>query len=328
MQEETLNETRPASTVQTKAVIIANPVSGGYLLHSNLIDEAIKYLRTHNWDVMLNLTERAGDAQRLAREAVEARIDVVIAAGGDGTINEIIQELAGSETALGVLPIGTVNVWAREVGIPFDGIDACEVLLHGQTRHIDLGQVNGRYFMLMAGIGLDGEVTHAVERKPVKRLGALGYLLMGTLLGLGYPAFRILLQVDGRVVKANAIQVIIGNTQLYGGAIKYTWQAKCDDGLLDICIIRQHSMLGRIGVAFDLLLHRNGRDRWTRYERCQTARIRTRNTIAMQIDGDPAGYINSGFPSTTFTVAPLALKVVIPTTVPEDLFSTYPIDTK
>ncbi len=328
MLEEILNETRPALSVQTKAIIIANPVSGGYLLHSNLINEAVKYLQAHNWDVTLNLTEQAGDAQRLAREAVEAHVDVVIAAGGDGTINEIIQELAGSETTLGVLPIGTVNVWAREVDIPFDGMDACEVLLHGQTRQIDLGQVNGHYFMLMAGIGLDGEVAHAVERKPAKRLGALGYLLMGTMLGLGYPAFRIFMQIDGRVVKANAIQVIIGNTQLYGGAIKYTWQAKCDDGLLDICIIRQRSMLGRIAVAFDLLLRRNGRDRWIRYERCQTARVRTRNTIAMQLDGDPAGHINSGFPSTTFTAVPLALKVIIPNTVSEDLFSTHPIDTK
>lgn len=328
MLEEILNETRPAPTVQTKAIIIANPVSGGYLLHSGLINEAVKYLQAHNWDVTVNLTEQAGDAQRLAHEAVEAHVDVVIAAGGDGTINEIIQELAGSETALGVLPIGTINVWAREIAIPFDGMDACEVLLHGQTRHIDLGQVNGRYFMLMAGIGLDGEVTHAVERKPVKRLGALGYLLTGTMLGLGYPAFRILIQTDGRVIKANAIQVIIGNTQLYGGAIKYTWQAKCDDGLLDICIIRQHSMFGRIAVAFDLLLHRNGCDRWTRYERCQIANIRTKSSIAMQLDGDPAGHISPDSPSTTFTVAPLALKVIIPNTVAENLFSTHLINTK
>lgn len=323
MLEETLNEARPAPTVQTRAVIIANPVSGSYLLHSSLIHEAVKYLRIHNWDITLSLTERAGDAQKLAREAVEAHIDVVIAAGGDGTINEVIQELADSKTALGVLPIGTVNVWAREVGIPFDGIHACDVLLHGQTRRIDLGQVNGRYFLLMAGIGLDGEVTHAVERKPVKRLGALGYLLTGTLLGLGYPAFRIFMQLDGRVVKANAIQVIIGNTQLYGGAIKYTWQARCDDGLLDICIVRRRSVLGRIIVAFDLLIHRKGRDQWTRYERCQVAKIRTKRTIAMQLDGDPAGHINSGFPSTTFTVAPLALKVIIPNIVAENLFITH-----
>jgi diacylglycerol kinase (ATP) len=321
MQEETLDKTIPSQAVGRRAIIIANPASGGYLFHASVINEAVAYLQASGWDITLRLTEREGDAQRLAREAVEEHLDVVIAAGGDGTINEVIQALAGSETALGVLPIGTVNVWAREVGIPLHGRDACDVLLHGQTRRIDLGQVNGRYFLLMAGIGLDGEVTHAVERKPFKRLGALGYLLIGTILGLGYPAFRVFMQIDGRVVKANAIQVVVGNTQLYGGTIKYTWQAKGDDGSLDICIVRRHSALGRIAIALDLLLHRKDRNGWTRYERCRVMKFRTKSTVAMQLDGDPAGYITPGFPPTTFTVAPLALKVIIPNVIAEDLFS-------
>jgi diacylglycerol kinase (ATP) len=321
MLEETLDNVSSDSSAQTTAVVIANPTSGSYAQHAQQVEETITFLRSHHWDVTLLLTEAEGDARRLAREAVERHVDIVIAAGGDGTIHEVIQELAGSETTLGVLPIGTVNVWARETGIPLNGPGAREVLLYGRVRRVDLGQVQGRYFLLMAGIGLDGEVTQAVEKKPLKRLGALGYLLMGTVLGLGYQDFRVFMQLDGRrIVKANALQVIIGNTQLYGGAIKYTWQASCDDGLLDICIVRRRSMLGRIVVFFDFLLHHERRHRWIRYERCKTVKIRTKRAIAMQLDGEPVGYISAGFPPTTFTVVPGILKVLVPPQANEPLF--------
>ncbi len=321
MQKEITSERTDAQSLQTTAMIIANPTSGSYLQHEREFAETLEVLRAHGWDISLCLTQAAGDARRLAREAVANGLHIVIAAGGDGTINEIIQELAYSETALGVLPNGTVNVWARETGIPFNHAGAREVLLHGQTRRVDLGQVQDRYFLLMAGIGFDGEVTHAIERKPAKRLGVLGYLLIGTWLGLGYPGFRLFLQLDGRVIKTRALQIIIGNTRLYGGAIQYTWNAKCDDGLLDICIIRQRNMLGRLIVGLDFLLGRKERHQWVRYETCKTLKIRLPHTVAMQLDGDPAGHIRSGYPPTLITVADKALKVIVPEQSAENIFS-------
>ena len=160
------------------AVIIANPTSGngGFPLQNRHFDETLTFLRNQGWKAELWYTQSAGDGEQLARKAVKHQVNLVIAAGGDGTINEIIQGLAGSETALGVLPSGTVNVWARELGIPLDDTRARNILVHGQTRRIDLGCVNGRYFLLMVGIGFDGEVTQAVEGKPLKRLGVLGIL--------------------------------------------------------------------------------------------------------------------------------------------------------
>src|SRR5438128_5751442 len=119
--EDTPNYASPKSSpsiqIPCSAIIIANPTSGGYLFQARQLSETKTFLSEHGWNVELRLTEAAGDGRRLACEAVEQRTDVVIAAGGDGTINEIIQELAGSETALGVLPIGSVNVWAREANI-------------------------------------------------------------------------------------------------------------------------------------------------------------------------------------------------------------------
>ena len=321
MQEETLTEPSPATT-QTTAIIIANPTSGSYTQNKHQIEETVAYLQEAGWQAELRLTQAAGDAKKIAREAVEQHISVVVAVGGDGTINEVIQELANSDTALGVLPSGTVNVWARETGIPLENEKAREILVHGRTRTIDLGQTDERYFLLMAGIGLDGEVTNAVEKKSVKRFGVLGYFFVGAWLGLGYPSFRAVVQTGERTFRVTAVQIIIGNTQLYAGAIKYTWQAKCDDGLLDVCIVRKQNTFGRLAIARDFLLRREQRRNWVQYETCKDIKIRTRRRVAMQIDGDAAGKTQSrNFPPTDFHVAPDALKVIVPHNTPKDLFS-------
>ena len=321
MQEGTLESSNTLQDARITAIMIANPTAGSYTQNTDQISDTIAFLRSHGWRAELKLTQAAGDARRLAREAVEQSTNVVIAIGGDGTINEVIQELAGSETALGVIPSGTVNVWAREVGIPLDYSGARDVLVCGQTRQIDLGKINDDYFLLMVGIGIDGEVTHAVEKKTAKRFGVLGYLFVGTWLGLGYPAFRAILSMDDYVIKTNPIQIIIGNTQLYAGAIKYTWQAKCDDGLLNVCIVRKSGVLRRIQVGISFLLRRKKRERWVRYETGETIKIHTRHPVAMQVDGDPKGYTADGQLPTIVRVVPGALKVIVPQKLPPGLFT-------
>jgi len=322
MQHSTLKNPEAEHQAQTRAILIANPTSGSYLLHAQQIKETVTFLREHGWQAELKLTQRAGDARRFAREAVEQDIGVVVATGGDGTINEVIQELAGSETALGVLPSGTVNVWAREMNIPLDNYGARNVLLNGQIKRVDLGKLNdSAYFLLMGGVGMDGDITHAVERKPAKRLGILGYALVGAWLGLGYQPFRTYLQVDKHKIKVNALQVIVGNTQLYGGAIKYTWEAKCDDGILDVCIVHQRNIVERLLVVLDFLLRRKRRHQWVRYEKCKELTIVTQRRIGIQLDGDPFGYTNEGLPATRFSIAPRALKVIVPQNAPANLFT-------
>ncbi len=117
-------------------------------------------------------------------------------------------------------------------------------------------------------------------------------------------------------MRKNALQIVIGNTQLYGGAIKYTWRAKCDDGLLDVCVIRRRSVLGRIAVAVDFLLHREQRRQWVSYARCASVDVHTRKPVAIQVDGDPLG-----FTPATFRIVPGALNVIVPRVTPAGLFS-------
>ncbi len=319
MQLDEIEDISHASdSTQYFAVIIANPTSGnaGFPHQNRHFDETLAFLRKQGWKAEIWYTQSAGDGENLARKAVEQQVNLVIAAGGDGTINEIIQGLAGSETALGVLPSGTVNVWARELGIPLDDARARNVLVNGQTRRIDLGCINGRYFLLMVGIGFDGEVTQAVEGKPLKRLGILGYTLAVLWLGPGYRGFPVVAQIDKYVVKTRALQIFVGNTQLYAGAVKFTWQAKCDDGLLDLCIVRKRNMWGRLIVARDFILRRSQRSLWVRYDTFKTLKIETPVPIPYQIDGEAGGYTPA-----ELSVAPGILKVIVPQKTPRGLFT-------
>ena len=318
LTDTTNTDSHTLDSSYTYAVIIANPTSGSAIFPHNAhhLHETLSFLRSHGWRAELYYTQGPGHAQRLASKAVEQKADVVIAAGGDGTINEIIQALAGSETALGVLPSGTVNVWAREMGISLDNARARGILVHGQTRRVDLGCVNGRYFLMMVGIGLDGRITEAVEKKPLKRLGILGYFLAATWLGPGYPGFPVTLHINENAVQIRALQIFIGNTQLYAGAFKFTWQAKCDDGLLDLCIVRKRGPLGRLVVLWDFILRRKQRSLWVRYETFTAIEIDAQQPIAIQVDGEAAGYTPA-----TFSVVPRALKVIVPQKTPEGVFS-------
>jgi diacylglycerol kinase (ATP) len=307
IQKEAMTKALEDSRSLLSAVMIVNPTSGGYAHHREHIAEHIAFLQHHGWNVDVRLTHAAGQATQWARKAVARHIDVVVAAGGDGTINEIIQELAGSETALGVLPFGTVNVWAREMHIPLDDAGARDVLVEGKTQYIDLGQVNDRFFLLMAGIGLDGEITQAVEKKALKRLGILGYLLASIWYGSRYAGFRVNVTCASRHISTRALQIVIGNTQLYGGVLKFTSQAKCDDGLLDLCVVHMHNIFGRIQVLMDVLLGNKLKPQDIDYATSDAIKVYTRKPIAIQLDGEPAGYTPA-----TFQVIPHTLKVIVP----------------
>jgi len=125
-----------------------------------------------------------------------------------------------------------------------------------------------------------------------------------------------------RAIRARVLQVVFGNTQLYAGALKFTWQARADDGLLDICMIRNQNFFGRISLFIDFLLRRKQRQNWVRYEAADEVKIHTNEPVAIQVDGDPAGRTSKkGVPATLVKVVPGALKVIVPQELPEELFS-------
>lgn len=299
------------------ARIIANLHSGGGHTQSDLrqLLQAKKKLQQRGWRIEICQTDGPGSGHRLASQAVAAGVDMVISAGGDGTLNEVIQGLAGTDVALGVLPMGTMNVWAREVGIPLHLSGALEALLDGERRRMDLGEVNGHYFLLFAGIGADAKITNMIEHRFLKRLGLFSYIIAGAVVGVGPLDFHLRLRVDGRSFRTRASLIIVGNTRLYGGLMTFTNQAFGDDGLLDMCIVRRQSLLGRLRVILNAFRKRYPLGARVTYEHFKTMTIDSPIPVPIEVDGEPVGMLPA-----VFRVAPQMLTVVVPRNTSTDVF--------
>ena len=305
--------------VAARARIIVNPASGS-ATESTLreLRETAQWLTEHGLPSELRLTRAPGHATELAREATNAGLEMVVAAGGDGTVNDVIQALAGHTTALGVLPVGTVNVWAREMGISLTATEARETLLRGVRRRVDLGRAGQRYFLMMAGIGFDAEVARRVERGPLKRIGLklLDYIAAVVALSVTAKPADLRIHIGERQRRERALMVIIGNTRLYGGAMTFTQKAVADDGALDVVVIGSGGLAHRIGVLGRAFLRRPSAGPRVRYLRAQAIRVESRRAEPVQVDGEVIGHLPM-----TFTIAPQALRVILPASAPSELFS-------
>ena len=191
----------------------------------------------------LAFTQGRGDAARIASEALASGCRQFAVCGGDGTVHEAVGVLAGSDAALGIVPCGRGNDLARALGIPRDTASAAEVLTSGFARRIDLGKIGDRHFGTVACLGFDSEVARRVYEGRVPFSGTVGYVwaVLRTLLTFRCPVVR--LAGDFGAFEGPVLLAATGNTPFYGGGMKVTPQAACDDGLLDVCIVRELSRL-------------------------------------------------------------------------------------
>lgn len=296
------------------AMIVYNPFAGQTSSPDRELRAAAAVWRDQGWQVDLRPTQGPGDGTRLARTAVQQAYDVVVAAGGDGTINEVINGLAGSETALATLPLGTMNVWARELGLPLQPRAAAEAILGWKARPIDLGRAGGRYFLLMAGIGIDAAITSIVRSEEKRRLGALAYVLRTLDLIPHIRGTRARLVIDGKTIRGRVLWIVVGNSQLYGGVIKITNRASIDDGLLDICVIKGDGFASALMHIISLIRQRYSLDPEIEYYRARTVQIVAKQRLPVQVDGDTIGQTPM-----TFEVVPRALRALLPPTLPSNL---------
>jgi len=284
------------------------------------IPQVLRVAEDARWHVEAVETAAPGHATELARAAAAAAADVLLVNGGDGTINEAVNGLAGTATALAVLPGGTANVWAKEARIPRDPVKAMRAAVGGERRRIDLGRANGRCFLLMCGVGLDGEVVQRVNPRLKRRLGALAYLVAGLLPALRTPAWDVRLRLDGETVETPLYWMVIGNTRSYGGFRDVTLRALADDGMLDVALMRRGGLLHLVADGARLLVRRHDRSPNVRYLRARRIELETA-FIAMQVDGEPFGdspLIAEALPG--------ALNVLVPRGLRSPLFGSPPGD--
>jgi YegS/Rv2252/BmrU family lipid kinase len=239
---------------------------------------------------------------------------VVFACGGDGTINEVVNGLAGSECALGVLRGGMGDVFAKEVGIPKQPERALALQLQGERRRFDLGVAGDRCFLLMAGIGFDAEVVRRVPDGAKQRLGSTSYALWGAKALPGYRPRRTEMSVDGDRRRVDLFWALLGNTRSYGGIFDITREALVDDGLLDAYVFDGHGLAWETLAAVRLVTRRLAGARGVSFQRVREVSIDTAG-LAVQVDGDYAGETPM-----RFGARPAALDVLLPRGRARELF--------
>ncbi|WP_310422441.1 diacylglycerol kinase family lipid kinase [Chamaesiphon sp. VAR_48_metabat_135_sub] len=300
---------RASLTPNPQVLIIYNPAAGQSSNLKNTLDRVANLWRERGWQVQIAATTAPGDATSKAQQAAQAGYHAVIAAGGDGTVNEVMNGLVGTTTALGTLPLGTVNIWAREMGLSMDMLKAAESLTKSELAQIDVGMAGNRYFLLMAGIGFDAAVTANVCAKEKKRLGAIAYIKQAIQIAWNFRGVRLKLRIDGKRVRGKILMVVIGNSQLYGGVVKFTAHATIDDGLLDICVIKGRGMLSAPQRLISIFARHYNRDPLVKYYQAKQIEIggKRGKALPVQVDGD---YL--GTTPMSFQVVPSSLWVLVP----------------
>jgi YegS/Rv2252/BmrU family lipid kinase len=293
--------------------LIANPNAGrGGARRAAEIARFCETLKQHGVETEVALTEAPHDATRLAREAVAEGVREIVVSGGDGTINEALQGIVGTSARLGVFPAGTANVLARELAIPLDAERAADTISRGVARKVYAGLALDettratRYFILMAGVGLDASVVERVRPRLKRRVGEAAFWFSGLSHLASWQPVPFRVEIEGETFPATF--AAIGNAARYGGDLSITPRARLDAPEFEICVINSRSRLRYLqlltqamragGVAEDR--------RGVRYLRA--TRVRAEGSgVLVQMDGELIGALPM-----TFEVVPRPIEIIAP----------------
>ena len=297
------------------ALIIVNPNAGrARKAHLGPLARAQKTLARDGIESEIAATDGPGAATEIARRAVRDRRQMVIVCGGDGTLNEAVNGLAGSQVPLALLPAGTANVLAKELGLPWNIERAAAFVAGSSLRRIALGKIiteetgdAGRYFVSCAGAGPDGALVRAVNCALKSHTGTLAYWAEGfRQLGLyRFPRFRV--NAAGQTVDATLI--VLGRTKSYGGPFQITTEADLYGNDFELMLCTTRSRWKYLGYLLLLLAGQLRRAHDVRYLRATSVCCEPldADSVWAQLDGEPAGHV-----SAKFCVVPDALTLAVP----------------
>ncbi|MGO8676036.1 MAG: diacylglycerol/lipid kinase family protein [Limisphaerales bacterium] len=293
-----------------RACVIFNPTAKG---------EKARRFRRHLDEIgsqcALKLTTAPGDARRLAAEAVREGYEDIVAAGGDGTVNEVLNGLGDApegfaRARLGVLPLGTVNVFAREMAIPRRLAPAWTTICRGRETLIDLPcarygpNQKPRYFAQLAGAGLDARAVELVEWKLKKKIGPLAYVLAG-LRALSQAPAKINVAGGGNSLTGEL--ALIGNGRLYGGPYRVFPKADVRDGLLDVCVFPRFGWLTLAWCGLPMLLGATLPKAAVRVFQAESIELSSPNPTPIEVDGELLGRLPA-----SFSIQHSRLRVIVP----------------
>jgi len=265
-----------------KTVVILNPAARS----ERAVDLSRKIEKMVGPDALLSRTSKAGDARALAQQAVRDGFQQIVAAGGDGTINEVVNGIAGSSARLGILPVGTMNVFASELGLPKSIKECWEVIRTGTTRTIDLPDAGGHAFVQMAGVGFDAQALKETTRDAKRNLGPLSYVISAAQI-IARKTPRLVVQSGGTVREGSF--VLIGNGRYYGGPFAVFPNAKIDDGLLDVLVFKNLSHLDLVRYLQGILFGNYDGMSDVDYFQTESLTVTSEEEAPVEVDGEVIG---------------------------------------
>ncbi|TWG29343.1 diacylglycerol kinase [Geobacillus sp. C56-T2] len=281
-----------------RARIIYNPTSGREQFRRHLPDVLVQ-LEKAGYETSCHATEGPGDATKAARQAVEREFDLVIAAGGDGTINEVVNGLAHQpyRPKLGVIPVGTTNDFARAISVPRTIEGACEVVTTGEPVAIDIGCVTNedktRYFINIAGGGRLTELTYEVPSKLKTMLGQLAYYLKGMEMLPSIRATEASIEYDGKLFEGEIMMFLVSLTNSVGGFEKLAPDSSLNDGLFDLIIVKKTNLAEFVRLVTLAARGEHINDPHIIYTKAN--RVKVRSPMQLNLDGEFGGMLPGEF---------------------------------
>ncbi len=279
-----------------RARIIYNPTSGRELIKRHL-PEVLEKLERAGYETSCHATTGAGDATNAARIAVERKYDLVVAAGGDGTINEVVNGLAEQEyrPTLGIIPVGTTNDFARAIGVPRNIDGACNVIIEGNSVPIDIGRINDRYFVNIAGGGRLTELTYEVPSKLKTMLGQLAYYLKGMEMLPSIRPTEVSIEYDGKLFEGEIMLFLVSLTNSVGGFEKLAPDSSLNDGLFDLLILKKVNLADFIKVATLAIRGEHINDSHVIYTKANRVKVNPTEKMQINLDGEYGGLLPGEF---------------------------------
>lgn len=285
-----------------RVLLLLNP-------HSRLGETAEAQVRQELTTLGFDLVAVEGLPDRFvtAIRKYQSQVDCVIIGGGDGSVNAAIEGLLETHLPIGVLPLGTANNLARTLGIPSDLAGACQTVAQGQIQAIDLGWVNGRYFLNVAGIGLSADINRSVEKKLKRRWGVIAYMMTALKLIFKQRRMRAEIHCNGEVVQTKTYQITVCNGRHYGSGLTVAADATINDQRLDLCSLEIQHWWQVFWLLPALTRGEYAAGRGIRVLQGQAIEIYTRHPAAIDTDGE----ITTQTPA-QFKVIPAAISVYVP----------------
>lgn len=285
-----------------RVYFVVNPTAGRGRANA-VWKRIVALLQSHRendveWEAAL--TDGPGAATRLAARAAERGYDRIVGVGGDGTLSEVLNGMAGSTAEIAAVPAGTGNDYCRSAGIPLDPMAAARLALSGTAVPVDIGEMiprsgRPRFFLNVAGIGFDAEVARAVNRMP-KRFGSTVPYVLGALRTLAwYRPVPMALHVDGRTLERRVLLAAVGLGRYYAGGMMITPDAVLDDGVFDLCVAGDIGPMGVVRLLPGIYRGRHRSDPRVEFFRCREIALESTRPLAIHAEGEVVGELPARF---------------------------------